>query len=226
MRAAYVQDLKSKPTYALAGDLLHHLVNVVRLEAGEELLLLDGKGLKVLTRVERITKKEIALTMVSDSIEERRFSIDVAIGIPKREALELCLKQATELGVRNIYLVRGAFSQMRVPEVDRLRKLLVSALEQSNAPYLPELIETNWALLPDLPGIFLDSQGTSMAQSSLKTPREVLLIVGPEGGLSPEELALLRGRTNLEAITLPTPILRTPTALSVGAGMLLQRLMD
>src|SRR5690606_2455199 len=124
--------------------LLHHLVKVVRLEAGEELLLLDGHGLKVKTKVSAVTKREMRLEQLEILQEARRYEFDLALGIPKREALELSLKEATELGFRRIYLIRAEYSQMKLPELERLQRLLISALEQSNSAFLPELIETDW----------------------------------------------------------------------------------
>src|SRR5690606_39103516 len=107
---------------------------------------------------------------------------DLALGMPKRDALELCLKEATELGFRKIFLIRSDYSQMKAPEMERMEKLLVSALEQSNAPFLPLIEESRWE---DLPfgeyesGLLLDSQTerpeTKVEKSGLKSQ---LLIVG------------------------------------------------
>lgn len=222
-----MNDLLPQDQYTLTGDLLHHLVNVIRIEKGEELLLLNGKGYSVITNVTEVTKKSLILSRVTEQTEVRKSVMDVVIGIPKKEALELCLKQAVELGFRKIYLVRSAYSQTKVPEAERINSLLISALEQSNSHFLPHVSEASWEELPwnDYGTvILLDSQegkaGKSTQASSLN-----LLIIGPEGGFSPTELLLIREKKNVESILLPTPILRTPTALAAGAGILLQRLM-
>lgn len=228
MRAAWIYDLCEKDGYSLFGEVYHHLVHVVRLSVGNELMLLNGQGLVIKTQVEAITKKEIILTHIETLKSERSLSFDIAIGVPKKEALELCLKQATEIGVRKIFLIRGDYSQVRVPEDDRILKILVSALEQSNSPYLPEVIVTEWERIPwDTYGskILLDSQTLNPGQNK-QALTSTLLIIGPEGGFSPRELSYLHSRDGLEVLKLPTPILRTPTALAVGAGIVLERLMD
>jgi 16S rRNA (uracil1498-N3)-methyltransferase len=227
LRAAFVSELVSQDQYTLTGDLLHHLVNVIRIEKNEELLLLDGKGFTVKTTVMEVTKKALILKRLSENKAERKTLMDVVIGIPKKEALELCLKEAVELGFRKIFLVRSAYSQTRIPETERMAALLVSALEQSNSAFLPEIIEGSWEELPwnDYGTvILLDSQEGKSGNSS-KASSHNLLIIGPEGGFSPVELSVIRDRKNVESILLPTPILRTPTALATGAGILLQRLM-
>ena len=229
MRAHFYPDLAIMENYTVKDDALHHLVNVIRITPGEELLLLSGQGLSVKTVVESISKKEMKLKFLSSEEHTRKFTFDLALGMPKREALELCLKQAAELGFRKIYLIRSDYSQMRFPEEDRAQKLLISALEQSNAAFLPVCEESSWEDLPwneYLNAVMLDSQ-TLGTKSELKAGvnSSHLLIVGPEGGFSPEELAFLHAKNNLKIVNLPTPILRTPTALAAGAGVMIECLL-
>ena len=228
MRAAWISDLTERESYSIAGDIHHHLVHVVRISVGDDLLLLNGLGLAIKTQVEAITKKAIILKHLETLESKRGISFDIVIGVPKKEALELCLKEATEIGVRKIFLIRGDYSQVKVPEDDRILKILVSALEQSNSPFLPEVIVSEWETIPwnDYAcKLLMDSQTLNPTQNK-QTPDSTLLIIGPEGGFSPKELSYLHAREGLEVLKLPTPILRTPTALAVGAGIILERLMD
>lgn len=227
MRAAFIEDLISQDSYSLTGEILHHLVNVIRIEKDEELLLLNGKGLVVRTVVTEVSKRVLTLKKLSEKKSEPKFHMDLVIGIPKKDALELSLKEAVELGFGKIYLVRAGFSQNRIPEKERIKSLLVSALEQSNSTFLPEVVEANWETVPwnDYGTVLLlDSQSGKESNSRAISDKN-LLIVGPEGGFSPEELEFLREKKNLESLLLPTPIMRTPTAIAAGAGVLLQRLM-
>lgn len=229
MRAHWLKELPLQNDYVLKDEALHHLVNVIRIEAGEELLLLNGQGLFVKTIVENISKRELRLKKTGSFTNERTFNFDVAIGMPKRDALELCLKQATELGFRKIFLIKSDYSQMRFPESDRVEKLLVSALEQSNAPFLPEVVEVDWENIPWShygEAILLDSQTKLRAKTTpLDSLAPRLLIIGPEGGFSPKELAYLHAESRVKVVNLPTPILRTPTALAAGAGIMLESLL-
>lgn len=229
MRALWLPDLAIQNDYVLKDENFHHLVNVVRIEATEELLLLNGKGLFVLTEVQTIQKRELRLVFKKDFRKERTYDFDLALGMPKRDALELSLKEATELGFRTIYLIRSEYSQMKFPEEDRLQKLLVSALEQSNAPFLPEVIMTDWKEVPWTSykeTLLLDSQTDVAHKDTSFGPGARLLVVGPEGGFSPAELEFLHSRPKARVLTLPTPILRTPTAVATGAGIMLQSLRN
>lgn len=229
MRASFQKDLVLQESYQLKGDAAHHLVNVVRVELNEEILLLNGAGLTIKTKVSSLSKRELILTNIGAAQVSRNYGMDLALGIPKKEALELSLKQAVELGFRKIYLIRGEFSQTRLPEPERLESLLISALEQSNAAYLPEIIQSNWHELPIAEYseiLMMDSQSKTQDAKLAKSLESRLLIVGPEGGFSPAESELLHKMPKIRIINLPTPILRTPTAVAVGAGILLESLLD
>jgi 16S rRNA (uracil1498-N3)-methyltransferase len=229
MRAIWLPLINLDKVHILVNESHHHLVNVVRIKVHDELLLLNGKGLKVKTVVSSISKKEIILKEIEREFVERNFIFDLALGIPKKDALELSLKEATELGFRRIYLVRSAYSQNKVPELERTNKLLISALEQSNSPFVPEVIESTWMNLRwDDYGLklMMDSQTRPPSRNHGSLDKTSLLLVGPEGGFDPAELSYLHARIGLEILKLPTPILRTPTAVAAGAGCLLQRLMD
>lgn len=229
MRASWDPALSLNDQYVITGDRHHHLVHVIRIESGESLLLLNGKGLKVTARIDSISKKEIRLTHLNHEQFLPSTQIDLALGVPKKEALELSLKQATELGINRIYLVRSQYSQIRLPEADRLQQILISALEQSNSVWMPELIEATWSEIPwsDFTlALMLDSQSEKRQKNDQKCFEKALLIVGPEGGFSPEEINYLHAQSQIEILRLPTPILRTPTAVATGAGILLGRLLD
>jgi 16S rRNA (uracil1498-N3)-methyltransferase len=211
-------------TLSVTGETHHHLANVTRLEKSEEVLLLNGAGSKALARVLEITKKEIqfALTEIIQLPKSEHY--DVLILIPKREALESMLKAAVEMGVGRIYLVKGQRSPEKLPEERRVQALMQSALEQSNNPWAPEVLECG--KLSDVPSgsfgeilmmdVALDS---SEAAQKVRIPgQKTLLIVGPEGGYAPEERAMILAWPQTRVVSFPTPILRAPTALIAGLG--------
>lgn len=229
MRASFQKDLIPQESYKLTGDSAHHLINVIRLELNDEVLLLNGAGLQVKTKVSQILKREILLTQLDHQNVSRSFKMDLALGIPKKEALELSLKQAVELGFRKIYLIRSEYSQTRLPEAERLESLLISSLEQSNSSYIPEIIHSIWEEIPATEYgeiLLMDSQSNVRQSIKSNTADSRLLIVGPEGGFSPPEIEFLHQMPGIKILKLPTPILRTPTAVSAGAGIILGSLLD
>lgn len=229
MRSTWLPTLEDQDVYSIIGDQHHHLAHVIRIEAGEELLLLNGKGQAVKTIVESVSKKEVRAKKIELTNSVRAYRFDLALGMPKKEALELSLKQAVELGFRKIYLIRSAYSQMKPLDPERLNQILVSALEQSNAPFLPEVIYSNWEQISwsdYQEALMLDSQvGEGQKYDNFDSEIPKLLIVGPEGGFSEEERTLIQSKTKVLGLKLPTPILRTPTAVAAGAGFLLGELL-
>lgn len=231
MRALFMESLVKQDSYDIVDEPLHHLLNVVRIQKGEELLLLNGKGRGIVATVQDVSRKMMKLRFERIQQAEPKFDLDLALGVPKKEALEVCLKEATEIGFNRIFLVRSQYSQMKIPEMDRLSKLLISALEQANGFYLPKLVECSWAGVPwnDYRSILLmtsQDEATPLNENESKSKASRLLVVGPEGGFSEEELTYFRQQPMLQALRLPTPILRTTTAVAVGAGVMMQRLLD
>ncbi len=226
MRAALLQGqiFRQGETLSVIGEMHHHLANVTRLEKSEQVLLLNGVGGKALAHVLVITKKEIqlALTEIIQSPKDELY--DVLILIPKREALESMLKAAVEMGVGRIYLAKGQRSPERLPDERRVQALMQSALEQSNNPWMPEVIECDElsAVFPEnfqeilVMDVALD--GSKAAQKVRIPGQKTLLIVGPEGGYSPAERAMILAWPQTRVVSLPTPILRAPTALIAGLG--------
>jgi len=227
MRAVYLENLKNESIYRLDKDVAHHLINVIRIKKDEEILLLDGQGKRIITVVDKVHKREVVLRSLSSDQDQNKILIDIALGVPKKEALELSLKQAQELGIGTVYLVRAKYSQIRPPEIARVQSLLVSALEQSNASFLTKAHEADWKEIDYSQYdaiLVLDSQ--NKVESKVSVKGKILLIIGPEGGFSDEEFELFKSLPKLTRLNLPTPILRTPTALAAGVGLVLGRLND
>ncbi len=215
---------KSGETLSVTGEVHHHLANVIRLEKTEQVLLLNGVGGKAQASVLEITKKEIQFKLTEVELVPRGDQLDVLLLIPKKEALESMLKAATEMGVGRILLVKGQRSPEKLPEERRVQALLQSALEQSNNPWLPEVIgfgkmsEANLELYGEILLMDVVEEASKAAQKVRMAGQKTLLLVGPEGGYSPEERAMILGWPQTRIVTLPTPILRAPTALIAGLG--------
>lgn len=225
MRAIYYPFKKesAQSVIDVTGDPAKHL-NVVRIKTNEEVLVLNGNGLKALTRVGEISKNQIVLLVQEISEVAPGHKMSLAIAAPKKDAFEDILKIAVELGVQNIFPLTSAFSQYEYQESDRVSRILESALVQSNNLYMPKIHQQ-----VEL-ATFLDSSKSplyffnSVAGKSGKVEKisdELIILIGPEGGFSDEEQALILKRPNVFSIHLPTPILRAPTAVASSMGYLL-----
>ncbi len=143
MRASFVGGIKKGvgETEILRGDCLHHLLNVARVKKGQGLKLLDGKGKSAFGVIESISKKSVEVKIERvETFERSANSISVAFARPKKDALEFCLRASVETGAEKIYVLHSERSQTYPSKPERYQKILETALEQSNNPFMPELV--------------------------------------------------------------------------------------
>lgn len=217
------------PFEEISGSILIHdeqakHLQVVRIKSGEEVLVLNGNGLKAFTKVGVITKNSVELLVSKVEAENRKNSIHLAIAVPKKDAFEDILKISVEMGVKSIQPLTSEFSQYEFVPGDRFSRILESALIQSNNAFLPEVLP-QIALESFLTGnkhelYFFDSR-PSPNKLSAGTTKEKVVLIGPEGGFSEKEVSLILAFPDVFSIHLPTPIQRAPTAVASSIGYLL-----
>lgn len=226
MRAIYYpffenEDLSS---VSLSGESAHHL-NVVRARVGEEILLLNGKGTKLFAVIVAIDKKTVIVDIVGRNFEAHQHSITLAIATPKKDAFEDILKIAVELGISHIRPLSSHFSQYDYAVNDRTSRLIESALVQSNNAWVPEIAQqvslSKFLEELALPLFFFNSRPYEIKKKNPIVPSEFVVLIGPEGGFSNEEISLISQHPHTTPIHLPTPILRAPTAVATSVGYLL-----
>lgn len=225
MRACYFPNLSSDDRNSeviIDGDSFHHLKNVIRIKEQDELLLLNGEGLVAKTLVSKIGKKELIVNINDLKFHEDHRKISLVLGVPKKEAFESILKIAVELNLKKIYLYYSEFSQRQVEILERHKKLLISALEQSNAAYLPEILEYQEEQLKEATWVLFSNRAFNSIDNFSKD-KEIVYFVGPEGGFSESEEEELLKRA--DGVALPSNILRAPTAVAAGYGFITSRLV-
>jgi 16S rRNA (uracil1498-N3)-methyltransferase len=204
-------------------DVAKHL-NVVRVKRNDEILVLNGKGLKAIASVGEILKNQVELLVKEVVVCERQHQISLAIALPKKDAFEDILKMAVELGAMNIYPLSSSFSQYDYVESERIQRILESALIQSNNPFMPVIhsqIKLDSFLNElKLPLVFFNSKPIECGKGE-KILSEKIILIGPEGGFSDIEEKIISSNSNVITIHLPTPILRAPTAVATSMGYLL-----
>lgn len=228
MRAIFhpFESINENEILIISGDAAHHL-NVVRVKTGESILILNGQGVKLSAEVKVITKTQVEIFIVSKEVLKRSHELSLAIANPKKDAFEDILKMAVELGVKDIYPMSSDFSQYDYVDSERVQRILESALIQSNNPFFPviheqvklsEFLDTH----PDML-VFFNSRLSEGPALDLKDQHKKTILIGPEGGFSPSEVASILKFSKICEIHLPTPILRAPTAVASSVGYLLAR---
>lgn len=225
MRAIYYpfDKVSQQQAITITGDSAKHL-QVVRIKPNEEILVLNGTGTKALTSVGAISKNQIELIVQKLVKCDPLHQISLAIATPKKDAFEDILKMAVELGVMNIHPLTSDFSQYEYVESERVQRILESALVQSNNAFMP-VIHSQVKLSEFLknlksPLFFFNSRPSESGKVE-KINGEKIILIGPEGGFSLAEEALISSLPEVFSIHLPTPILRAPTAVASSIGYLL-----
>jgi 16S rRNA (uracil1498-N3)-methyltransferase len=213
----------------ITGDDGHHLQRVRRLTAGEIVTAADGSGAWRSYAVADVATGRLMLDARGDvSVEcEPRTSVSLAVALTKG-GLDDVVAAATELGVARVTPVRAARSVVRWDDararraVARLRVVAREAAMQSRRARIPMVDEVvDLAALVDRPGLVVaDRDGVSA--SELPPPESGsatgwTVLVGPEGGLAPEELA---GLAFAPRLRLGSHVLRSATAPVAAVAVL------
>jgi 16S rRNA (uracil1498-N3)-methyltransferase len=195
----------------LPSPLQHRLSKVLRLGEGNEIALFNGKDGLWQARVADKACKTAQLGTQLKS-QPAPAALTLVLGLPKRDAWESALRQATELGVGAIQPLQTEYAQRGHFNAERAHTLVVEAAEQSEHLALPTLLPTlslpAWLKAQNTPCLYGAARGEGMGKAGTQT-----VLVGPEGGFSPAEEALLAAHPYITAIHLPMGILRTDTAV-------------
>ncbi|MEH7120822.1 16S rRNA (uracil(1498)-N(3))-methyltransferase [Neobacillus vireti] len=211
----------------------HHIVKVMRMEIGDQIICVDPNGKQAVCRLTEITNSSVVADVVQwiDESPELPISITIASGLPKGDKLELIFQKGTELGAHQFLPFAAARSVVKWDErkaakkIDRWQKIAKEAAEQSHRTVIPEII--NPVTFKELLNRSKDfdyklaayeeesRQGeTSQLSSTLKNMKKgesLLFVFGPEGGLAEEEVQQLK-EYGFALCGLGPRILRTETA--------------
>jgi len=198
----------------------HHASSVLRLKVGELIGLLDGKGQRAEASIEEITKRGVLANILArvQHPAERQARIHLAVAPTKQmDRYEWFVEKAVEIGVDRITPLMTERTERSRLRVDRLERVAVSAMKQSQRSWLPKIDATTTLkdlLKEELPVQrffgWCEGQHTPL-MTSYSSSDPVVLFIGPEGDLTSEEAALLR-KNGSRAVALGHARLRTETA--------------
>ena len=221
-------------TVEVDGDEARHAVVVRRIRVGEDVVLVDGAGVAAACTVTGATKSSLAATVTSVTVSPRPTPhVTVVQAIPKGDRADLAVEVLTEIGVDRI-VPWAAARCVGVWRGDRATKSLakwrVTAREagkQSRRSWLPEVTEMasteEVATLlerADLGVVLHEAAAGSLAGVDAGAASSIVVVVGPEGGISDEEIAAF-GESR--SVRMGEPVLRTSTAGVAAVAALLSR---
>ncbi|MDA3853186.1 MAG: 16S rRNA (uracil(1498)-N(3))-methyltransferase [Bacteroidales bacterium] len=218
----YTPDLKDNvSTYVLPEDQSKHAIKVLRMQAGDHIHLINGKGGFFEAEITNPHPKRCEITILSTQLAygKRSSHLHIAIAPTKmNERLEWFLEKATEIGIDEITPIICRNSERKEIKMPRMQKIIVTAMKQSVKAYLPILNEP--CTFDQLLNKKQDSQkliahcyeqDKQLLKDVYKPYTDVLILIGPEGDFSQDEveLAINKGFT---PISLGNNRLRTETA--------------
>lgn len=221
MHLFYTPDIKEN-FYTLHEEESKHCVQVLRLKEGDIIQLVDGRGTWYEAEIEEAHPKKCRLKILFQKEEygKRDFHIHIAIAPTKNiERLEWFLEKATEIGIDTITPIICTRSERREVKIERLKKVITSAMKQSLRAYHPQL---------QAPVLWKDffkqsftgkkmiahcMEGTKQEIRHCVHPEDTgaLLLIGPEGDFTTEEINLAI-ENGFIPVTLGAIRLRTETA--------------
>ena len=203
----------------------HHAARVLRLRSGDAVTLFNGQGGEYAARITAIGKHDVTVAIERHAPVERESPLPVTLvqALSSGERMDLTIQKAVELGVSRIVPVESERSVVRLrgeraaKRVAHWQQVAISACEQCGRNRIPEVrmispldvwlaAEVNdtlrWLLLP----------GADKALRDLPRPQKPIeLLVGPEGGLTDNEVEAAR-RADYQPLRLGPRVLRTETA--------------
>ncbi len=213
----------------LSDDAFGHIVRVLRLVEGDQVALFNGyENYQYTARLVEVKKKHAKVEIISQEMlnNESPLNIHLGQGIARGDRMDFTLQKSVELGVNKItplFTERCGVklsSERLAKKRDQWQKIVISACEQSGRCIVPEVAEPtllqDWlkqetkALKLNLHPKAEHSIMTLPIESSTNNQR-IRLLIGPEGGLSDEEIAQAN-QANFEDILLGPRVLRTETA--------------
>ncbi len=221
----------------ITGSDVHYIKDVLRLQAGDKLELLDGTGKVYLSKIieikadkifcEIVETRQLATGDPSASLGAGRRLVTIAQCLPKAKKMSLIIQKCTELGAARLIPALSERSIAKGDKRERWQKIAKEAAEQSGRSTIPRIdqltkfkdvlkIAKNFDLAL-IPWELEKTNTLKKALRSLTTPHHpspsptILILIGPEGGFSQEEVDLAR-QAGFTPITLGQSILRTETA--------------
>lgn len=178
-----------------------HAVRVLRLKEGDNIEVIDGKGIKYLCRITLAHPKRCMLEIEGSTEVPNHWKCNVVIAVAPTKNLdrmEWMAEKITEMGVDRIIPLRCRYSERKELKTERLKKILVAAMKQSLKAVLPEIDE----MTPVTDIIKMDFSGQKfiaycdrdierhLLTEKYSSGRNALILIGPEGDFSKEEIRL------------------------------------
>ena len=218
----FVEDLPTTvgARYEFDSEDAHHAIKVLRISAGEIFNLSDGNGSWSLVSVDNVNKKSMKVTVLETGYQEAlKENFTIIQAIPKGDRIKESIEMSTEGGADRIVMWKAARSIGRADEkIEKLQQTAREASKQSRRFRIPAVVgvATTKEIIDeiakvDLALVFHESATMTISQVVSPGAQKIAIIIGPEGGLTDEELETFAG-AGAKVVLMGRPILRSAHA--------------
>ena len=219
IRLFHPENIIENTTSLLSKEHTHYVANVMRMKRGSNISFFNknGEWLSEIIFLEKDRVEVKFLNRIKDPL--KLSSIELAICLVKKNAMEIILQKATELGVTKIIPILSERTEVKDLNYERANKIVIEATEQSNQLNPPIIMKVT--KLKDLVNNLNDSTKLLFADINSKEklkPEYIsnenlnIILIGPEGDFSPLEREKILAKNNTISFCLSKNILRTETA--------------
>lgn len=221
------EDLVLNQELELDAAASSHILKVLRLKVGEQIILFNGTGGEFLSNISNATKKIASVTPIEHIQNDTASSLNITLcqALAKGDRVDFAVQKSTELGVQDIQLLHtercqfGLKGEREDKKISHWQKIAISACEQSCRDTVPNIIKPlNLGDFfakkePDALCIIMDTTPNNPRQlpNSLYEKQRIYILVGPEGGFTQAEIGLAISKGAI-GVNLGSRILRTETA--------------
>lgn len=220
---------------SIQGEDVNHILHVLRLQAGDCICLCDGQGNDYTARISATDKQTVCAEIMERRLceAEPRHKITLYQGLPKAGKLEVIIQKCVELGISAIQPFHSTRCTVRADsfekKYERYQRVAYEAAKQSRRGMIPAVLPIleleKCTFDHELVLFAYEEEQTNTLKQVLRdaSAHDIALIIGPEGGFSPEEAQLLQEK-GARALSLGKRILRTETAGMAMLAMVLYEL--
>lgn len=227
MHLFYTPDIAH--SHELPADEAAHALRVLRLQPGDEVRLTDGQGGFYHARISECNRKRCMVEVIEREEQAPLWTghLHLALAPTKNmDRMEWLAEKATEIGFDELTFLNCQWSERRIVKGERIEKILISAMKQSLKARLPKLNDiTDFAQFVKQPVSgqkFIahchEGEKTPLRQA-LQPGQDALVLIGPEGDFSPDEVALAVAE-GFTPVTLGNTRLRTETAALIAVHLM------
>ena len=221
----FFSNFKSNDKYIVIDEIdSKHITRSFRKNIGDRVIITNGTGYLCNAEIVEMGKKIKVKIKSIEKFESSIYSVHVAISPLKNTSrFEWFVEKATELGVNQITPLICKYSEKKKVNIDRLDRILISSLKQSNQFFKPVINSIkdfeDFIINNEDEKLMANLKTSNKINGQLFTQKNICLMIGPEGGFSNQEIELAK-KHNIKQITLGKSRLRSETAAIYGLSVI------